>query len=34
VPGDDPKITDEMWAADVRKNFKGEIIVGRDLMEI
>jgi ribonuclease BN (tRNA processing enzyme) len=34
VPGDDPKITDEMWTADVRKHFKGEIIVGRDLMEI
>jgi len=34
VPGDDPKITDEMWTADVRKSFKGEIIVGRDLMEI
>lgn len=34
VPGDDPSITDEMWTADVRKHFKGEIIVGRDLMEI
>jgi ribonuclease BN (tRNA processing enzyme) len=34
VPGDDPKITDAMWTEDVRKSFKGEIIVGRDLMEI
>jgi ribonuclease BN (tRNA processing enzyme) len=34
VPGDDPAITDEMWAADVRKHFKGRIVVGRDLLEI
>ena len=34
VPGDDPSITDEQWTADVRKNFKGRIIVGKDLMEI
>jgi ribonuclease BN (tRNA processing enzyme) len=34
VPGDDPHITDEMWTADVRKHFKGPIIVGKDLMEI
>jgi len=34
VPGDDPSITDEQWAAGVRKHFKGKIIVGRDLMEI
>jgi ribonuclease BN (tRNA processing enzyme) len=34
VPGDDPDITDEMWTADVRKHFKGQIIVGKDLMEI
>src|SRR5215216_368241 len=34
VPGDDASITDEQWAADVRKHFKGQIIVGRDLMEI
>ena len=31
-PGDG--VTDAMWAADVRKTFDGEIIVGRDLMEI
>lgn len=34
VPGDDPSITDEMWTQDVRKHFKGEIVVGRDLMVI
>jgi ribonuclease BN (tRNA processing enzyme) len=34
VPGDDPTITDEMWTRDVRKHFKGEIVVGRDLMVI
>ena len=31
-PGDG--VTDEMWAADVRKSFDGEVVVGRDLMEI
>lgn len=34
VPGDDPTITDEMWAEGVRKHFKGRIVVGRDLMVI
>ena len=34
VPGDDASITDEQWSADVRKHFKGEIVVGRDLLEI
>jgi ribonuclease BN (tRNA processing enzyme) len=34
VPGDDPSITDVMWIEDVRKNFSGEIVVGRDLMMI
>ncbi|HSE32017.1 MAG TPA: MBL fold metallo-hydrolase [Pyrinomonadaceae bacterium] len=34
VPGDDASITDEQWSADVRKEFKGQIIVGRDLLEI
>ncbi|HEX6044010.1 MAG TPA: MBL fold metallo-hydrolase [Pyrinomonadaceae bacterium] len=34
VPGDDPSITDEQWAAGVRKHFKGRIIVGKDLMEV
>lgn len=34
VPGDDPTITDEQWAAGVRRHFSGTIIVGRDLLEI
>ena len=34
VPGDDPAITDDMWAADARKMFTGQVIVGRDLMMI
>jgi ribonuclease BN (tRNA processing enzyme) len=34
VPGDDPTITDEMWIEGVRKNYGGEIVVGRDLMEV
>jgi ribonuclease BN (tRNA processing enzyme) len=29
-----PSITDEMWLSGVRKNFKGEAIVGRDLQDI
>lgn len=33
VPAD-PAITDEMWLAGVRKNFAGEVVVGRDLMEV
>ena len=34
VPGDDPSITDEQWASGVRTHFKGQIIVGKDLMEV
>jgi ribonuclease BN (tRNA processing enzyme) len=34
VPGDDATITDEQWAEGVRAHFKGQVIVGRDLMEI
>ena len=34
VPGDDASITDEQWSADVRKHFKGRIVVGKDLLEI
>ena len=33
VPGDDPDITDDMWTDGVRKHFKGQITVGKDLME-
>lgn len=34
VPGGDPSITDAMWMEGVRKNFAGEVVVGRDLMVI
>jgi ribonuclease BN (tRNA processing enzyme) len=34
VPGDDPSITDSMWAEGVRKHYKGNIVVGRDMMSI
>lgn len=34
VPGNDPSITDDMWAAGARKFFNGKIIVGKDLLEI
>ncbi|HEX7944828.1 MAG TPA: MBL fold metallo-hydrolase [Phenylobacterium sp.] len=29
-----PSITDEMWLEGVRKNFKGEAVVGRDLQDV
>lgn len=34
VPGDDASITDEQWSEGVRAHFKGQVIVGKDLMEI
>lgn len=34
VPGDDPSITDEMWREGVRRRYLGEIVVGRDLLEV
>jgi ribonuclease BN (tRNA processing enzyme) len=34
VPGDDPTITDEQWTEGVRLHYRGQIIVGKDLMEI
>lgn len=34
VPGDDPSITEAMWAEAARAHFRGRIIVGRDLLEI
>ena len=34
VPPDDPAITDQMWIDAARKHFSGNIIVGKDLMEI
>jgi ribonuclease BN (tRNA processing enzyme) len=32
VPGDDPAITDEMWAEGAAKHYDGPIVVARDLM--
>jgi ribonuclease BN (tRNA processing enzyme) len=32
VPGDDPTVTDELWAEGPRKHYAGPIVVGRDLM--
>jgi ribonuclease BN (tRNA processing enzyme) len=34
VPGDGPGVTEEDWLAGARAHFRGEIVVGRDLMEI
>ncbi len=34
VPPDDNSITDDMWMEGVRKHYGGQIIVGRDLLEI
>lgn len=34
VPGADPTITDEMWTEGARREFGGQIIVGRDLQVI
>jgi ribonuclease BN (tRNA processing enzyme) len=34
VPGDDASITEEMWTADVRKDFGGAVILGQDLQVI
>ncbi len=34
VPGDVPGVTDEDWLRGARAHFQGEIVVGKDLMEI
>ncbi len=34
VPSDDPSITDAMWTEGVRKHYGGQIVVGRDLLEV
>ena len=34
VPSDDNSLTDDMWTEGVRKHFRGQVIVGRDLMEV
>ena len=34
VPGADPAITEAMWLEGVRKHFRGEVILGRDLLAV
>ena len=34
VPPDDPKVTDRMCLDAARTHFGGEVIVGRDLLEV
>lgn len=34
VPPDDPAITDQMWIDAAKKHFSGQIVVGKDLMEL
>jgi ribonuclease BN (tRNA processing enzyme) len=34
VPAEEPPVTDQMWLEAARVHFNGEIIVGKDLMEI
>jgi ribonuclease BN (tRNA processing enzyme) len=34
VPPDDPSVTEEMWAGPARSQFDGEVIVGRDPLEV
>lgn len=34
VPGDDPEVTDRMWIDAAHARFRGDVIVGRDLLEI
>ena len=34
VPADDPEVTDQMWIDAARRHFDGEVIVGKDLLEI
>jgi ribonuclease BN (tRNA processing enzyme) len=34
VPADDPEVTEQMWLDAARAHFRGQVIVGRDLLEI
>lgn len=34
VPSEDPLVTDQMWLEGARQHFHGNVIVGKDLMEI
>jgi ribonuclease BN (tRNA processing enzyme) len=34
VPAEDPTVTDQMWIDAARTHFKGQVIIGKDLLEI
>ena len=34
VPADDPNVTERMWIYAARTHFDGEVIVGKDLLEL
>jgi len=34
VPPDDPQVTDDMWLEGARTHFRGQIVLGKDLLEI
>jgi ribonuclease BN (tRNA processing enzyme) len=34
VPSDDALLTDDMWTEGVRRHYSGQVIVGRDLLEL
>jgi ribonuclease BN (tRNA processing enzyme) len=34
VPPDDPEVTEQMWIDAARAHFRGQVIVGRDLLEV
>jgi len=34
IPADDPTITDEMWIRAARVHFDGQVIIGKDLLEV
>jgi ribonuclease BN (tRNA processing enzyme) len=34
VPADDPAVTDQIWIDAARVHFRGQVILGKDLMEI
>jgi len=34
VPSDDSSLTDEIWIEGAKTHFNGEVIAGKDLMEI
>jgi ribonuclease BN (tRNA processing enzyme) len=34
VPADDPEVTEQMWIDGARAHFRGNVVLGRDLLEI